>query len=126
MEYEFSRDTVNGGFHAKFSLEHEAFSNWLVDEVGSDAEQVERLLGAVEKVRGGNFVEHAFQGKEYLLNIEGDDVTLRLNAACEGHGAANGDGLDPALSVNNDNFCAACGLDDFSMMLNAWKGFLNG
>lgn len=125
MEYEFSRDTVSGGFHAKFSLEHEAFSNWLVEEVGNNSEQISRLFDSIDKIRANGCHEQTFQGREYLLTMDADDVTLQLNAACEGHGSANGDGAEGELSVNNDNFCAACGLEDFSMMLSSWKGFLN-
>lgn len=125
MEYEFSRDTVNGGFRAKFSLEHEAFSNWLTDEVGSDPEQINSLLESVKKIRSNGVTELSFQGREYLLTIDAEDVTLKLNAVCEGLGSVNGDGVEGELSVNNDNFCAACGLDDFSMMITSWQGFLN-
>lgn len=125
MEYEFSHDTVNGGFHAKFSMEHEAFSSWLVEEVGSNAQQIDNLLLSVNKIRQHNTHELTFQGKEYLLTLNEDDVTLQLNASCDGFGSINSEQRTDELSINHDNFCAECGLDDFSKMLSSWKGFLD-
>lgn len=123
MEYEFSRDTVKGGFHAKFSMEHEVFSAWLVDEVGNDTNQIDALVQSVEKVRHDRNDELTFEGREYLLTLNEMDVTLQLNASCDGVGRATND-FEDEISINDDNFQAACGLDDFSMMLTSWRNFL--
>jgi uncharacterized protein YacL (UPF0231 family) len=125
MEYEFSRDPVQGGYHAKFSMEHEVFSSWLVDEVGNDANQIDSLVQSVEKLLQHDSNELTFEGREYLLTLNQMDVTLQLNASCDGMGGANGMEFEEDVSINDDNFRAACGLDDFSMMLTSWQKFLN-
>ena len=125
MEYEFSRDPVRGGYHAKFSLEHEVFSNWLTDEVGNDQQRIDNLFATVDQVRNRQATELTVQGAEYLLTLNEQDVVLQLNASCEGVGAANGHGLEEDISVNDDNFVAECGLDDFSIMLTSWRQFLD-
>jgi len=126
MEYEFSRDPVNGGYHAKFSMEHEVFSAWLVDEVGNDAKRIGQLFATVEKVRGTENVELSLQGREYILIVNDLDVILELNSNCDGVGAAIDEFLpDENMSVNTDNYRAECGLDDFSQMLTSWQAFLS-
>ena len=125
MEFEFSRDPVRGGYHAKFSMEHEVFSPWLVDEVGNDANQIETLFQSIEQIRQNKAQELTVQGREYLLTLNPMDVTIELNASCEGMGGVNSDGEpEDDMSINNDNFTAACGLDDFHLMLNSWQAFL--
>ena len=125
MEYEFSRDPVKGGYHAKFSMEHEVFSSWLVDEVGNDRVQIDSLFQSVEKLRQNDSNELTFEGREYLLTLKQMDVPLQLNASCDGMGGADGIEFEEDVSVNEDNFRAACGLDDFSMMLTSWQKFLS-
>jgi uncharacterized protein YacL (UPF0231 family) len=125
MEYEFSRDPVKGGYHAKFSMEHEVFSAWLVDEVGNDSSQIDSLFQSVEQIRNNGCSQKTFEGREYLLTLNKQDVTLQLNASCEGLGGAIGTEFEEDISINNDNFSAACGLDDFSMMLDSWQDFLS-
>lgn len=125
MEYEFSRDPVRGGYHAKFSMEHEVFSPWLTDEVGNDPKQIKALLQSIEQIRQHKSQELTHEGREYLLTLSNADVTIELNASCEGMGSNDGSTPDEEFSINNDNFCAACGLDDFNLMLESWQDFLN-
>ena len=127
MEYEFSRDPVKGGYHAKFSMEHEVFSSWLFDEVGNDDQRIEQLFQSVEKARSKHNHDLTVQGREFLLTLNEQDVTLELNASCDGVGGSDSfdDGIEEDFSVNNDNYRAACGLDDFSLMLTSWKDFLS-
>lgn len=125
MEYEFSRDPVKGGYHAKFSMEHEVFSSWLVDEVGNDRVQIDSLFQSVEKLRQHDSNELTFEGREYLLTLNQMDVTLQLNASCDGMGGVDSIEFEEDVSINEDNFRAACGLDDFSMMLTSWQKFLS-
>ena len=127
MEYEFARDPVKGGYHAKFSMEHEVFSTWLVDEVGNDSQRIELLFQHIEKARTQHHQDLTVQGREYLLTINEQDVTLELNVSCDGIGGTDSfdDGLEDEFSVNNDHYRAACGLDDFSLMLTSWKDFLS-
>jgi uncharacterized protein YacL (UPF0231 family) len=125
MEYEFSRDTVKGGFNAKFSMEHEVFSSWLVDEVGNDRKQIDSLIESVEKIKHNRNNELTHEGREYLLTLNELDVTLQLNASCEGVGGVATADLEAEFSVNDDHYQAACGLDDFSLMINSWNDFLS-
>ncbi|MFT5161694.1 MAG: hypothetical protein ACI9FJ_000260 [Alteromonadaceae bacterium] len=125
MEYEFSRDPVRGGYHARFSMEHEVFSPWLVDEVGNDAGKLKALFDSIEQIQQRKVMELTIEGREYLLTLNPMDVTVQLNSICEEVGATNGAGLEEDMTVNNDHFYGACGLDDFDMMLRSWQRFLN-
>lgn len=125
MEYEFSRDSVRGGYHAKFSMEHEVFSPWLVEEVGNNAEQLEALFQSIAQIRQNKAQELTVEGREYLLTLNPMDVTVQLNASCGDPGEVNDNRVEDEISVNNDHFTAACGLDDFDRMLLSWQNFLN-
>ncbi|MFT4927418.1 MAG: hypothetical protein ACI8WB_003525 [Phenylobacterium sp.] len=125
MEFEFSKNTISGGYHAKFSLEHEVFAPWLMDEVGNDASQIKTLFQSIEQLRQHKSQELTVQGREYVLILNNSDVTLQLNASCDGAGGIQGADLEEELSVNDDNYYAACGLDDFNLMLESWQNFLN-
>lgn len=128
MEYEFSRDPVRGGYHAKFSMEHEIFSAWLVDEVGNDQHCIQQIFAKVEQARGHKNIDLTIQGREYLLVLNDLDVVLQLNSDCEGVGGVSSFGdeylPDDSVNVNSDLARAECGLDDFSQMLTSWQDFL--
>jgi uncharacterized protein YacL (UPF0231 family) len=129
MDYEFSRDLVKGGYHVKFSMEHEVFSPWLIDEVGNDSQQLKTLFQSIALIRACKAQELMVEGREYRLTLNLMDVIIELNASCEGVGSANANNADPVgdgeTVVNNDNFVAACGLDDFDRMLISWQNFLS-
>lgn len=129
MEYEFSRDTVQGGYHAKFSMEHELFSTWLVDEVADNKERLAQLQDCITRAAVAHYQDIEFSGREYLLTFNQQEVCLALNSSIDGMG---GQGCfdDPHpqeddINVNDDSFSNSCGLDDFALMLAAWRRFLN-
>lgn len=36
MDYEFKKNTLDGSYHAVFSMGHEALGRWLIEEIGKD------------------------------------------------------------------------------------------
>lgn len=129
MEYEFSRDTVQGGFHAKFSMEHELFATWLVDEVADSKARLAQLQACIDKAAVAHHQDIHFSGREYLLTFHQQEVCLALNSSVEGMGGQgsfdDSHSQQDDLNVSDDSFSNSCGLDDFVMMLASWRTFLN-
>ena len=127
MEYEFLRDPTFGGYHAKFSMEHELFAAWLMEEVAADGQKLDKLQLCIDKATVNSHKDIHFTGREYLLTFAQNEVILALNSSCDGMGGF--DSIEQLqeqdLAVDGDYHSNTCGLDDFSLMLNAWRDFIS-
>ena len=123
MEFEFLRDPTFGGYHAKFSMEHELFAVWLMEEIGDNKERLSQLQVCIDKAQKLSFEDVQFVGREYLLTLNKDEVHLVLNSALDGVG--DYDSYEQQdLYVNDQHHANSCGLEDFVQMIAAWREFL--
>ena len=126
MEYEFLRDPTFGGYHAKFSMEHELFAAWLMEEIATDEQKLDKLQACIEKASVLQHEDIHFTGREYLLTFAGHEVSLALNSSCDGMGGESSfeQMTEQDLTIDGDYHSNTCGLDDFALMIKAWRDFI--
>ena len=130
MEYEFLRDPTFGGYHAKFSMEHELFAAWLMEEIAADEQKLDKLQQCIKKASVLQYEDIHFTGREYILTFAGHEVSLALNSSCDGIGGGSSfeqmteQLVEQALAIDGDYHSNTCGLDDFALMIKAWRDFI--
>lgn len=122
MEYEFINDAITGEAKARFSLEHEVVGPWIEVELGHDSVKLAKLLTAIDNVEKGQQSEVVITGSEYSVAISRGDVEIHTNASLNG--------VEPLSEMLTDdhihydqNESAACGIDDFRILLLSWAKF---
>jgi uncharacterized protein YacL (UPF0231 family) len=119
MDHEFVRD-IDGRCRARLSMGHEAFGFWLTDELGSDVERCDEILKAIVKLlHGGD--EYKFSGTTFCLYLEEEAATV---SALELQFETEIEDNEQGLSYYDDELFAACGLDDFELLLRGWREFI--
>lgn len=116
MEFDFLRD-LDGRCRARCDMGHEAFGQWLTDEV--DAAEASRLLDAITKLDARQQDEFRQEYAEFSLALSDGEAEL------VGHGLAfDNDELEEGMSYYDDAHYAGCGLDDLARLLTQWRAFL--
>ncbi|WP_169337030.1 YacL family protein [Algicola sagamiensis] len=125
MEYEFMHDRVNGGYHAKFSEEHELFGRWLLDEVGDDVSNIDQVLDTATNLNGQGD-DTVIRGKEISLSLNHLDALVNHNIAQSDSDLALAiERVGEPLSVDENGMTSACGLTDFTHMMKEWRDFVS-
>ena len=124
MEYEFRHDAITDKATARFSLDHEVMGPWIEVELGDDKTKLNKLLTAIDNVDKGHQREVVITGHEYTLVISEGDVEIQTNASLH-----DTDPLSEMLTVDHIHFdqndSAACGIEDFRILLVSWSTFIN-
>ena len=119
MDHEFVRD-IDGRCRARMSMGHEAFGFWLTDELGSDVARCDEILKAIVKLlHGGD--EYKSSGKTFCLYLEEEAATV---SALELQFETPIEDNEQGLSYYDDELFAACGLEDFELLLRGWRVFI--
>lgn len=122
MEYQFTH-TMHGVI-ARCSMDHEAFARWLNSEiVGNGTKELHSILNEIEHCKSiyPNNYECAFEGKEYSLYFNSDEVMVKANNLDD---AFDEQEMEEGLQFYNEESIAFCGLDDFEMFLKAYQKFI--
>ncbi|WMC11092.1 YacL family protein [Oceanimonas pelagia] len=118
MEFDFLRD-LDGRCRARCDMGHEAFGQWLTDEV--DAAEADALLAAIAGLDEREREEFRKEYAEFTLALGDGEAELI------GHGLAFDSGdLEEGMSYYDDAHYAGCGLDDLARLLTQWREFLTG
>jgi uncharacterized protein YacL (UPF0231 family) len=120
MDYQFSYDFL-GQPVAKCELECELFGDWLSHDLADDAQHIAQLIDITEKLHTKRLNHYQYQGKEYHLEFDTEEVELMLN---------NNLITSPELIKDTDfqehssaPAATGCGLSDFVHLLKAWQQF---
>ncbi|MBL1379418.1 YacL family protein [Zobellella iuensis] len=116
MDFEFFRD-LTGACRARFSMGHEAFGQWLSDEV-SPAE-AEALLGVIRELEERRREEFRKIYAEFTLLLSKEEAELAAHTL-----AFANDELEEGMAYYDDELFAGCGLDDLARVLEQWRAFI--
>ncbi len=123
MDYEFRRNVIDGGYSARFSMEHQVIGRWVIEELGNDKYLFQQIIR--------KFIEHQsdakfwqLKGKELTLLLEEKEVTIQANELFNAQ--AQDFELEPDFELYDSESIAACGIEDFIAMLESWQAFLSG
>ncbi|QIW16062.1 hypothetical protein A4G20_06810 [Pasteurellaceae bacterium RH1A] len=121
MEYQFTH-TMHGVV-AKCSMDHEAFAHWLNTEIANKPEKVTTILEHITQCKQAfpNPYEWAFEGKEFSLYLDTDEVMVKANSF---EAIFDDVEMEDGFSFYDQESIAFCGLEDFEKFLLAFQTFL--
>ena len=118
MEFEFRRD-ITGQLQASFSMGHEAFASWLLDELARRPTVLSQVYREIERLQSGEGWEYQLEGEEYVLKLSRQEAEVRNARVDFDHEQE----IEDSLGYYDDENQACCGLDDFKSMLDEWQRF---
>lgn len=121
MEYQFTH-TMHGVI-ARCSMDHEAFAHWLNNEIIGNDKALHIILEEIERFKAiyPNQYEFVFEGKEYSLYFNGDEVIAKANNLEDDFDESL---MEEGFNFYNEESVAFCGLNDFEAFLKAYQKFL--
>lgn len=127
MEYDFIYDRNNRNYSMRLGTEHEVLGRFLLDEFGQQVEAYLPLLQQLNALKPHQNLQ--YQGKEFLLEIEHSEVTIRHNTLLDSAGTTLTEQqqlADDDLQLDEQGMISQCGLEDLLQLLQAWQQFLAG
>ncbi|ACY50733.1 TPA: YacL family protein [Vibrio diabolicus] len=121
MEFEFIRNTLMGEYYVKCSMGHEIVGRWLQEEIGKDPMKIAQVEKLIEQSFSAPSQEHNLTGTEISLMIQGDEVLVQENALAHDHDVE----MESEFDFYNAESTASCGIEDFMILIERWKDFLN-
>ncbi|UKH22677.1 YacL family protein [Actinobacillus pleuropneumoniae] len=120
MEYQFTHSIH--GVVAKCSMDHEAFARWLNTEITENPKELINIFAEIEKCRAAypNHYECAFEGKEYSLFLDCDEVMVKANNLDDTFDESQ---IEDGFQFYDQESIAFCGLEDFENFLKAYQKF---
>ncbi|NQY26995.1 MAG: YacL family protein [Piscirickettsiaceae bacterium] len=121
MEYEFQRNTLTGALVADFSMGQEILGFWFVEELGECSEKHEELCQIIVRLQSNQLKDWRMIGKALSIELDGEEVRVFANELESGEEFE----LEDALSLYVDESEAFCGLEDFYVVLQNWRVFID-
>ncbi|WP_427833584.1 YacL family protein [Actinobacillus pleuropneumoniae] len=120
MEYQFTHSIH--GVVAKCSMDHEAFARWLNTEITENPKELINIFAGIEKCRAAypNHYECVFEGKEYSLFLDCDEVMVKANNLDDTFDESQ---IEDGFQFYDQESIAFCGLEDFENFLKAYQKF---
>ena len=126
MEYDFIYDRNTLQFGMRLAAEHEVLGRFLLDEFGQGAEAYQPLIQQLSAAQLHQTMQ--YQGKEFLLEVENGEVTIRHNTLFFSADALLPDEqrsmADDDLQLDEQGMSTQCGLEDLLKLLHDWQHFL--
>lgn len=119
MDYEFKKNTLDGSYHAVFSMGHEALGRWLIGEVGRDLGKVDLVLDQIGALKRSSR-EWRLVGEELTLCLQDNEALVQANYLF----SEDESELDDDMHFYDEECMALCGFEDFEQMLQAWRAFV--
>jgi len=121
MEYEFRRDTLTGTLLANFSMDQEVLGFWFVEELGESAEKYDEICQAIAKLQANQLKHWQSIGKTLSIELDGEQVRVFANELESDEEFE----LEEAMSLYDGESEAICGLEDFHVVLDSWRVFID-
>lgn len=121
MEYQFTH-TMHGVI-AKCSMDHEAFARWLNTEIAENPKDLGLIFEEIDRCRAAypNHYECVFEGREYSLFFDTDEVMVKANNLDDAFDEEN---MEDGFQFYDQESISFCGLEDFEVFLKAYQKFL--
>lgn len=121
MEYDFYRE-ADGSFDVKMSMGHEAFGNWMVENLTDQASCAELLVTIAEA--GKTSLEIKSRTGHYQLNVGDGEVHIRADALDAHTPEEIEESSYSHLAFYDEEMTAECGLEDFVPLIKDWALFI--
>ncbi|MGR5064881.1 YacL family protein [Photobacterium sp. DNB22_13_2] len=119
MDYEFKKNTLDGSYHAVFSMGHEALGRWLIEEVGKDFAKMESVMSQLGALKNST-QEWRIIGDELTLTLQDNEAIVQANYMF----SEDDTELEDNMDFYDEEAVAVCGFEDFALVLTAWREFV--
>ncbi|MGF1692852.1 YacL family protein [Photobacterium kagoshimensis] len=119
MDYEFKKNTLDGSYHAVFSMGHEALGRWLVEEIGKDFTKMDTILAQISALKNST-QEWRLIGDELTLSLQDNEALIQANFLF----SDDDDEYEEDLHLYDEESMSLCGFEDFTLVLDAWRAFV--
>lgn len=119
MDYDFKKNTLDGSYHAVFSMGHEALGRWLLEEIGKDFDKMDSVMSQLGALKNST-QEWRLIGDELTLTLQDNEAIIQANYLF----SEDDTELEDNMDFYDEEAMAVCGFEDFAQVLTAWRGFV--
>ncbi|AJR07461.1 hypothetical protein C9J03_19325 [Photobacterium gaetbulicola] len=119
MDYDFKKNTLDGSYHAVFSMGHEALGRWLVEEIGKDFDKMDTVMCQLGALKNST-QEWRIIGDELTLSLQDNEAVVQANYLF----SEDDTELEDNMDFYDEEAVAVCGFEDFALVLTAWRAFV--
>ncbi|MGR2766285.1 YacL family protein [Photobacterium ganghwense] len=119
MDYEFKKNTLDGSYHANFSMGHEAMGRWLTEEVGKNFALMDEVVSQLGALKNSTR-EWRRIGEELTLSLQENEALIQANYLF----SEDDTELEENMDFYDEEAVAICGFEDFEQVLQAWRAFV--
>ncbi|MGF1680710.1 YacL family protein [Photobacterium makurazakiensis] len=119
MDYDFKKNTLDGSYHATFSMGHEALGRWLLEEIGKNFERMDEVMFQLGALKNST-QEWRLIGDELTLTLQDNEALIQANFLF----SQDDTELEDDFDFYDEESLALCGFEDFELVLQAWRAFV--
>lgn len=120
MDFEFKKNTLDGSYRVVFSSGHEAIGHWLIEEIGTDLDKLDRIVQQISAQRNIN-QEWRMIGQDWSLFLEQNEIHISSNHLL----SIEEEVFNDDLSAYDEESESWCGIEDFEQVLHSWRAFIS-
>ncbi len=117
MDYRFSKD-LYAGYNVEVDSEQSLFGTWLSEEIATNMTKIDAIISHTEAL---------LNKKGWRYSLPGIDLHLEINreeAILQGRDDNPDVEFDDGLTHCDNLFTSRCGLEDFLVLIVAWRDFI--
>lgn len=119
MDYEFKKNTLDGTYHAIFSMGHEVLGRWIIEEIGKDTEKLDRIMDQLSAMKNSS-QEWRLVGEELTLLLQDNEALVQANCLF----SEEEEDFEEDFHFYDEESLSVCGFEDLEQVLEGWRTFI--
>ncbi|ROS01945.1 hypothetical protein EDC56_2394 [Sinobacterium caligoides] len=119
MDYSFKKDFY-GQYSIELPSEQQAFGPWLTEEIGTNRATLDKIIAATQQLLNKCGWDYHHPGVNLRLTLNREQASIRSGDDL------GQDDVEDGMSYCDNLHSADCGLEDFALLIQAWRAFIDG
>lgn len=119
MDYDFKKNTLDGSYHAVFSMGHEVLGRWLSEEIEKDCDKIDEIVAHIDQLKNTT-AEWRLVGDELTLSLQDNEALVQANYLF----SEDDTELEEDMNFYDEENISVCGFEDLEQVLLAWQAFV--
>ncbi len=119
MDYDFKKNTLDGSYHAVFSMGHEVLGRWLSEEIEKDCDKIDEIVAQIHQLKNTT-AEWRLVGDELTLSLQDNEALVQANYLF----SEDDTELEEDMNFYDEENISVCGFEDLEQVLLAWQAFV--
>lgn len=120
MDYDFKKNTLDGSYHAVFSMGHEVLGRWLSEEIEKDCDKIDEIVAQIHQLKNTT-AEWRLVGDELTLSLQDNEALVQANYLF----SEDDTELEEDMNFYDEENISVCGFEDLEQVLLAWQAFVH-